>query len=962
MGNVADKVANKVADPKKNPLGHNLASGFVSFGIYAGISFLTNKFFGGDADDDSANFRRSIIINTDIPIGNRKIIYGTRQVGGQIVYREANDIGFNASRRPHGSLDATRTYDDPFVGDNDFLDYIIAVAGHECNAITGFYVNDTLIELDRDGYGTNGYEGIHFEVRLGADDDEPLTDAQYLRGNPSGFNWTEDHQLKGICYVHVRMFKYRLENVPQFSFRVEGKKLYDPRTNTTIFSNNPALIMNDYLRGDYGANLDEDQIDEETLIASANTCEEQVELSDGTFQGRYTCDLVIDRGVTIRTAINEIETTLGAPKTESQGKIFINAGDYHTPAVTIDDSWFISRIEMVTRVTRRDLVNTVRGTYIDEERDWQPNDFPEVTNELYVEQDGGKKLYLDIELPATLHAEQAQRMARIILEKVRQGITFQARLDLRALQLKVWDIVAVTFEPFGWEEKPFRIMEWELLEDVTGIRCSFQEEAEESYDWNTGDATLIDPAPDTNLDSPLFVEQVFIRTITEELYETTGGFASQAIVEWEALDNIYLLGYRLSYRHEDEEEFTQRPIVTETRDTIRGLRIGQYTFQLIAINSYQIESDPTETTFEVRGVVAPPRQVRLFEYDIVSGNIHLRWELATRTDLDVLIGGAVIVKHSSSTSGTWTNSSVVGRIAGNSTELTLPYRDGTYLIKFEDQGGRQSLNASSVLAIGENIVARNQIIDLMESPEFRGTTANMSKTSHGLELARTSVFDDQVGDFDDQEGNFDDGGGTEFQTSGIYLFEDYADAGRVVDMHITSEVEFTASYLNDRFDNRDGNFDDQEGTFDGADLNLATVVLDIATTDVDPRTAHSLEFTDRGILTAGDFRARGADFELSVQTVASNVRLIITHLRVIVDLPDIIQRGSLEQESNVPVQITFDREFYSIPTVTAVNLDGNINHVAMITSVTREGFTVSVHNTNNNNLVPINIAWLAGGF
>ena len=954
MGKIADVVADKVADPKEEPFKHGLTSSFVSFGIYAGISFLTNKFFGKDPDDDSSNFGRSIFINTDIPIGNRKIIYGTRRVGGQVVYRATNDIGLD--------------YDGNVVsGDNTYLDYIIVLASHECDAIEQVYINSEPIEIDSQGRsipedGRLASFAYTFEFRLGTPTDAPLDNQEYLRNNPQGFDWTDNHKLNGMCYVLVRSNIYSLDRLPEFSFLVRGKKLYDPRTDSTSFSNNPALVLNDYLRGDYGANLEEEFIDEDTLITSANICDEDVALADGSTQKRYTCDLIIDRGVTVRTAIDEIETCLGAPRTFSQGKIFINAGAYITPTVTLNENWFISGIDMVTRITRRDLINSVRGTYIDRERDYQPNDFPEVSNPIYVEQDGGKKLYLDIELPAVLDPTQAQRLARIILEKARQGITFQVTLNLRALQLKVWDIVNITFEPFGWENKPFRIIEWELLTDVAGIRCSFQEESEASYDWNAGDATLVDPAPDTFLSNPLTIDQVFIRTITEELYEASGGFRSAVRIEWEALDDLFVTGYRISYRHEDDELFTQRPVVTGTSDYIQELRTGIYTFQLIAINSYNVESTPSETLFEVRGVVAPPQRVRLFTYDIVSGNIHLKWQLATRTDLDVLIGGAVVIKHSSSTSGTWTNSSVVGRIAGNSTELTLPYRDGTYLVKFEDQGGRQSLRASTVLAIGENIVARNQIIDLMESPNFRGDKANMVLTEEGLELERISLFDAQVGLFDDQEGLFDDGGGEEHHTAGDYLFENYADAGRIVDMHISSEVEFTASYINDSFDNRDGNFDDQEGTFDGADLNLATVVLDIRTTDVDPNTAHSLEFTDRGALTAGDFRARGAEFELGVQTVASNVRLIITTLRVVVDLPDIIQRGSAEQESNVPLQIIFDKEFYAIPTVTAVNLDGNVNHVAMVSSITREGFTVSVHNTSNNNLVPINIAWLAGGF
>lgn len=952
MGKVADKVADQVAKP--DTFAHTATSSFVSFGIYAGISALVNRFIIPDASRSSKNTQPSIFINEDIPIGVRKIIYGTRKVGGHIVYRWAND-------REEGRFSG----DQPTITDNGFLDIIIVLAGHECEAVEKFYINDEEVTPDSDGYVSD--YGVWFEVRLGGANQTPLSRTANI-GNTGGSNewsWSNQHLLNGCCYVHARTQRSTYSNVatgfPIFNFLVKGKKLYDPRTMTTSFSNNPALVLNDYLTENYGVNLSNDFIDQDTLIASANTCEEQVQLIDGSYQNRYTCDIVIDRSATIRTIIAEIESCLGAPRTYSQGKFFINAGDYTTPIVTIDEDWFISRIDMVTRMARRDLINTVRGVYIDPDLNYSATDFPEVSNSVYVEQDGGEKFYLDIELPGILNSEQAQRIAKIILEKARQGITFQVTMNLRALQLKVWDIVNVNFEPFGWEEKVFRVTEWELLSDTKGIRCTFQEESEASYEWNRGEATERDPAPDTTLADPLTVDRVFITSITEELYETTGGFASQAVVVWQALEDSLVVGYRLSYRHEDDEDFIERPIITGTRDVIQNLRLGQYTFRLIAINSYDVESTPTLTTYELRGVVANPQRVRNLEYDIISGNIHLRWEKATRTDLDVLIGGAVVIRHTHSTNGTWTNAIEIGRLAGNSTEFTAPYRNGTYLAKFEDQGGRQSLRASSVVAIGENIVTRNQIIELIEDDGFPGDTANMAVTSEGLEMERTNTWDDQTGNWDDQEGNFDEGGGLEYETAGVYIFDNLLDAGRVIDMNIRVELEFTASYVEDTWDRRSGTWDEQEGLFDGGDRNLATVVPTIQVTDEDPSTAHSLEFTNRGILTAGDFRARGAQFELSVQTISSNVRVIITRLRIIADVPDIIQRGNYTGEA-IPHQITFDREFYDRPSVVATNLDGFTNHVVTISSVTRSGFLVSVHNVNNNNLVPVNIAWLAGGY
>jgi hypothetical protein len=42
------------------------------------------------------------------------------------------------------------------------------------------------------------------------------------------------------------------------------------------------------------------------------------------------------------------------------------------------------------RTPRKELFNAVKGTFVDPDRDWQPTDFPFVTNNTYEAQDGGE--------------------------------------------------------------------------------------------------------------------------------------------------------------------------------------------------------------------------------------------------------------------------------------------------------------------------------------------------------------------------------------------------------------------------------------------------------------------------------------------------------------------------------------------------------------------------------------------
>jgi hypothetical protein len=93
----------------------------------------------------------------------------------------------------------------------------------------------------------------------------------------------------------------------------------------------------------------------------------------------------------------------------------------------------------------------------------------------------------------------------VILEQARQGIVVNLALNHRALQFAVWDTTRLSNAPVGWDNKVFRIRKMSTA-GIGPILVQLQEEASASYDWNSGEATVIDPAPDTNLPNPLFVQ------------------------------------------------------------------------------------------------------------------------------------------------------------------------------------------------------------------------------------------------------------------------------------------------------------------------------------------------------------------------------------------------------------------------------------------------------------------------
>ena len=101
--------------------------------------------------------------------------------------------------------------------------------------------------------------------------------------------------------------------------------------------------------------------------------------------------------------------------------------------------------------------------------------------------------------------------------------------------------VTFTNTALGWNSKVFRIKKFSTT-GIGAITLLLQEESSASYDWNSGQATTLDPAPDTDLPDPFTVQPPGAITVTEELYVTRdgAGVKTQANLSWVASNDIFL--------------------------------------------------------------------------------------------------------------------------------------------------------------------------------------------------------------------------------------------------------------------------------------------------------------------------------------------------------------------------------------------------------------------------------------
>lgn len=227
---------------------------------------------------------------------------------------------------------------------------------------------------------------------------------------------------------------------------------------------------------------------------------------------RYTANGVISSATRAGDGIDIFRTAMAGDCVYIGGEWVIRAGAYRTPTVTLTDADYRAPIGSVTvKPSKRDLCNSVRGVYISPENEWQPADFPALTNSTYLTQDASEYLWQDMELQLTTSSATAQRLAKIVMEESRQAIQFTARCHLSAFQIQCTDTVMVTNSRFGWSSKVFRVMGWALATDndengnpMLGVDLMLRETASSIYTWSA-EETAVDPAPDTLLPDVLTV-------------------------------------------------------------------------------------------------------------------------------------------------------------------------------------------------------------------------------------------------------------------------------------------------------------------------------------------------------------------------------------------------------------------------------------------------------------------------
>lgn len=273
------------------------------------------------------------------------------------------------------------------------------------------------------------------------------------------------------------------------------------------------------------------------------------------------------------------------------------------------------------------------------------------------------------------------------------------------------------------------------------------------------------------------------------------------------------------------------------------------------ITPYRVAGSPGDSWVSALNLVgksAPPSDVSGLTFNVQRTQTTLSWNPAT--DLDVIVGGAMVLRYSSQQNATWENAIEAMTYPGSSSTAAIQsLPDGTWLAKWVDSSGNYSVSPAAVSVMSLPGALRRALWD--SHPTWAGTKTNLALQSNVLSLGGSG-------------------------SSGSYR-DVYYDYGQVVQGEVGCTVEFTTTTAGS-VDLR-GNIDAWPD-IDGTRADDVYVSLWLRTTSDNP--AGSPTWSDwRQFYGREFFNARAFQVEIRVSTddITHNLELFFMHTQALIE-------------------------------------------------------------------------------
>ena len=930
------------------------------------------------------NTAKGVLLNKKSSNSGIPIIYGTRKVGGNLVFMETSGT------------------------DNEYLYAILVLSEGEIDDITSIFVNDNIVTwsgdlADNTERTVNSSDSNFYK----ADPNDPDSSAESLitvrphYGTDSQTydtlvggltSWTSNHRLRGLAYISLK-FKWNSDafgGVPQVHALVKGRKIYNPNLDGTLtggsgshradtsstweYSDNPVYQLLDYLRNTrFGMGIANSYFD--TNFADWQTAGDVCDANITPYSGASQIDLMDSHAVvdTSKKAIQNVKNFL----TGCRGLLNYTSGIYKvlvettgSATITLTEDNIIGGIQVSSK-NKNSRFNRVLVAFINPDKNYQSDEvqYPPIDDsaEASADQhanmktaDGGIVLEGRFDFPTITSPYQAREMAEIILRRSRSSLDVSLKADGNALELSIGDIVNITHASTGFSAKPFRVQAMTIASDMTtSLTLS---EHQDSY-YTFGTQTAVATIPDTTLPNPFSVSPPASVTLTDELILYNEGTALTRLnITVGASPDKFTQYYQIETKLSTESDYKIIAKGTQLKyEMLNVIDDKTYNVRVKAINGFGVSSSYTSASRLIVGATEPPNDVENFSVNMQGSNqMQLNWDAVS--DLDV---SYYEIRYQNVTSSAQWNKSnnwlQVPRTSG--TTKTTNAKTGAFLIKAVDKLGNESNNETIIYSNISSLQAYKNLQTLTEDLTLGTYDGDVALTdasgTNSIVLDTITDFDSTVGNFDSPSGDFDLGGTdvtsnpnyytANIDNEGFYTLNSSLSLSSIYDVSFTKNL--TIDQIEDPYDLFDSgrgfsNFDDAPAPFDGNDPTNAIQSLQVATSNSslgDATTFYSLNASTT-------YKGRYFKFRLRMANKNNKVRGFVSGISISVDMEKRNESGEDIASTTGTKAITYTNAFYSSPAVGISAQNMATGDTYTISSKSATGFSIAFTNSSGSGI------------
>ena len=388
-----------------------------------------------------------------------------------------------------GSLVDAFNYGGKYGTDWEVL--VIALADHRCDALEGFFVDDTYVAFSGDGNVAGYNSQLQVFFRNGTWDQ---TVPSILTTNGPG--WTANDRGRGVTYVVVA-YKADASDAknpvwpsgrPRFRWVLRGLRCYQARKDSTVggsgshrwnnpatweWTENPIDIRHNWVRGIYagdrndepgmlliGRGLSDIEVPPANVFPRANICDEVVGGAP-----RYRIGGVVSSTEAFLDVESDFAAAVAGTISQPQGAVEVDPGQAKAPIAHFTDADLLigSKVRWNEGILGQQddgWINSVSPRFVDPAQRWNIRSAP-VRRELAdVVADGGPR-ELQPQLDLVTNAPQAQRIAEVIRRLGRLWGRAQVTLPPRFAFIEEGDWVTwQSNRYFGGATFTFRVEAW----------------------------------------------------------------------------------------------------------------------------------------------------------------------------------------------------------------------------------------------------------------------------------------------------------------------------------------------------------------------------------------------------------------------------------------------------------------------------------------------------------------------